>query len=157
MEIYQRNINSVVRRIGKGRMLVEASLLDLDHSARVFLTFDVQERTIVEARAEMSKAPFEVCGETLGQLPNLVGLVVERGAVKKVAERLGHETGCVHLVELAVHAIRLASATLVTEGLGIDSREFAKLSEEERLRLGRPYLQNTCYAYNEERLKEVLD
>lgn len=157
MEIYQRNINSVVRRIGKGRMLVEASLLDLDHSARVFLTFDVQERTIVEARAEMSKAPFEVCGETLGQLPNLVGLVVERGAVRRVAERLGRETGCVHLVELAVHAIRLASATLLTEGLGIDSRDFAKLSEEERLRLGRPYLQNTCYAYNEERLKEVLD
>jgi hypothetical protein len=105
----------------------------------------------------MPKAPFEVCTETLGQLPSLVGLVVERGVVKKVAERLGHETGCVHLVELAVHAIRLASAALVAEGLGIDSRDFAKLSEKERLRLGRPYLGNTCYAYNEERLKEVLD
>lgn len=157
MEIYQRNINSIVRRIEKGRILVEASLLDLDHSARIFLTFDVQERRVVEARAEMPKAPFGVCTETLGQLPSLVGLVVERGVVKKVAERLGHKTGCVHLVELAVHAIRLASATLVTEGLGVDSREFAKLSEEERLRLGRPYLGNTCYAYNEERLKEVLD
>lgn len=156
MEVYQRNVNSIVRRIGKGKMLVEASLLDLDHSARVFLTFDVRERRIVEARAEMPKTPFGICTETLGQLPGLVGLVVERGVVKRVAERLGRETGCVHLVELAVHAIRLASATLVTEGLGIDSRDFAKLSEEERLRLGRPYLRNTCYAFSEERLKEVL-
>jgi hypothetical protein len=157
MEIYQRNINSIVRRIGKGRILVEASLLDLDHSARVFLTFDIQGRTIVEARAEMPKTPFAICTETLGQLPSLVGLVVERGVVRKVAQRLGRERGCVHLVELAVHAIRLASAALVAESLGIDSRDFAKLSEEERLRLGRPYLRNTCYAYNEERLKEVLD
>jgi len=134
MEIYQRNINSIVRRIGKGRIIVEASLLDLDHSARVFLTFDIQERTIVEARAEMPKTPFGICTETLGQLSSLVGLVVERGVVKRVAQRLGRETGCVHLVELAVHAIRLASAALVAESLGIDSRDFAKLSEEERLK-----------------------
>lgn len=62
MEIYQRNINSIVRRIG-----------NLDHSVRVFLTFDIQERRVVEARAEMPKTPFRICRETLGQLPSLVG------------------------------------------------------------------------------------
>ena len=156
MEIYQRNINTVVHHLGEGKILVEASLLDLDHSARVFLTFEVGERKIVEARAEMSKVPFKVCPRTLGKIDELVGLRVEAGVVRKVAERIGHRTGCVHLVELAVNAVRMAAPILMAEAIGIDSRDFAELSEEERLRLGRPFLKDTCYAYNEERLKEIL-
>lgn len=76
--------------------------------------------------------------------------------VRKVAERIGQRTGCVHLVELAVNAVRMAAPILMAEAIGIDSRDFAELSEEDRLRLGRPFLRDTCYAYNEERLKEIL-
>mgnify|MGYP001100009006 CR=1 FL=1 len=100
--------------------------------------------------------PFEACIKPLENLPTLVGLRVEKGVIKQVAERLGRESGCAHLVELAVNAVRVAGAVPVAEGTGVTRQKFARLREEERLRLGRPHLGDTCYVYSEKRLREVL-
>jgi len=157
MEIYQRNINTALEKLDAETMLVEAAFLDLDHSITVELRIHQPTRTITGARAEMVKVPFETaCRETLGRMTNLEGLVIERGIGKRVANAIGRNTGCVHLVELAMTAIRLAANALVGDGAMVEHREYELLADEDKLLVGLPFLKDTCWSYNSDRARTML-
>ena len=59
-EIYERNINVSVSKLGEREILTKASLLDLNHNIRVELTVDVPSKTIVSVQAQMVKSPFSI-------------------------------------------------------------------------------------------------
>jgi hypothetical protein len=147
-ELYQRNINVTVERAGPDHILVHSSLLDLDHSIRFSMKVHSRTKTIVEASAQMIRVPFRKCRETLSLTKKISGMVIERGINRKLADALGHDTGCMHLVELSMTAARMAAAVLVEAQRGLADREhFEALSEEERIALGMPFLKNTCLVF----------
>jgi len=150
-ELYQRNINVTVERIDDEHILVNSSLLDLDHSIRFSMEVHAPSKAIVGASAQMIRVPFRRCRETLPLTEGVAGLVIERGINRKLANALGRNTGCMHLVELAVTATRMAAAVLVeAEGGLVDRELFESLSEEERIDLGMPFLKNTCLVFRVE-------
>ncbi len=150
-ELYQRNINVTVERLDDDHILVQASLLDLDHSIRFSMEVHAASRTITAGSAQMIRVPFHKCRETLPLAGQIAGLVIERGINRRLADILGHNTGCMHLVELAMTAARMAAAVLVEAGGGLVDREhFESLSEEERIAIGMPFLKNTCLVFRVE-------
>lgn len=150
-ELYQRNINVTVEKADTDHILVHSSLLDLDHSIRFSMKVRTCDSTIVEANAQMIRVPFRKCRETIPLTQRISGFVIARGINKKLADALGHNTGCMHLVELAMTAARMAAAVLVEAERGLTEREyFEALSEEERIALGMPYLKNTCLVFRVE-------
>ena len=60
-EIYERNINVSVSKLGEKAISTKASLLDLNHNIRIELTIDVQTKMILNAHAQMVKSPFAIC------------------------------------------------------------------------------------------------
>ncbi len=147
-ELYQRNINVTVERSDPEHIIVHSSLLDLDHSIRFSMEIHAPTKTIRRASAQMIRVPFRKCRETLSLTEKIAGLVIERGINRKLADALGHDTGCMHLVELSMTAARMAAAVLVEAQRGLADREhFEALSEEERIAIGMPFLKNTCLVF----------
>ncbi|MBN1483963.1 MAG: DUF2889 domain-containing protein [Chloroflexia bacterium] len=147
-ELYQRNINVTVERLDDKHIVIHSSLLDLDHSIRFSMEIHAASRTIVSGWAQMVRVPFRKCRETLHLAEGIAGLVIERGITRNLANVLGHNTGCMHLVELAVTAARMAAGVLAELSGGLVNREkFEALSEQERIDLGMPFLQNTCLVF----------
>ncbi len=148
MDLYQRNINVSVHRISDDQIMLWSTMLDLDHSIRVQLVIDAASRQIVDAGGEMLKVPFSVCQQTLANLEQLKGLTVERGIAKKVTATVGRNTGCVHLVEIVMSAVRLAFPFLIGYGSGLtDRQQLEQFTEEEQIQLGKLFLADTCLAY----------
>lgn len=147
-ELYQRNINVTVERADSEHIIVHSSLLDLDHSIRFSMEVHAPTKTIKRASAQMIRVPFRKCRETLSLTEKIAGLVIERSINRKLADALGHDTGCMHLVELSMTAARMAAAVLVEAQRGLADREhFEALSEEERIAIGMPFLKNTCLVF----------
>lgn len=154
-ELYQRNINVTVEGASPASILVQASLLDLDHSIRFFMEVDKATKAILQAGAQMIRVPFRQCRETIALTEKIVGLVIGRGINRRLADALGHNIGCMHLVELAMTAARMAAAVLVEAERGLADREhFECLSEEERIAIGMPFLKNTCLVFRVEEEQE---
>lgn len=149
MDLYQRSVNVSVHRTGDDQIMVWSTMLDLDHSIRVQLIIDADSKQIVDASGEMLKVPFGICHQTLRHLDRLRGLTIERGVSKKVSAAVGKNTGCVHLVEAVMSAVRLASPFLLGHGSGLtDRQQLDQFTEEEQIRLGKLFLADTCLAYN---------
>jgi hypothetical protein len=147
-ELYQRNINVTVEKADAEHILVQSSLLDLDHSIRFLMKVHSSTKVIVEASAQMIRVPFQMCRETLALTGSIAGFVIGRGINKKLADALGHNIGCMHLVELAMTAARMAAAVLAEAERGLADREhFERLSEEDRIAIGMPFLKNTCLVF----------
>ncbi len=150
-ELYQRNINVTVEKADDEHIQVLASLLDLDHSIRFLMKIHTRSKTITEGSAQMIRVPFQKCRATVSLADKIAGLVIERGINRQLADRLGHNIGCMHLVELAVTATRMAAAVLVEAERGLTNREdFECLDEQTRIEIGMPHLRNTCLVFRDE-------
>ena len=150
-ELYQRNINVTVEKADEEHILVQCSLLDLDHSIRFFMKVHTRTKAIVEGGAQMVRVPFHKCRGTLPLADRIAGLVIGRGINKRLADVLGHNIGCMHLVELAVTASRMAAAVLAEADRGLTNREgFECLDEESLIAIGMPHLKNTCLVFRVE-------
>ncbi len=147
MEIYERNINAAVSKEGKDLIKTKASLLDLNHNMRVEILVRVSDRSIIDAKAEMTKTPFAICGVTASFIENLIGLKIERGITKKIAGMMGRADGCTHLFELAVEAIRLSSNVMLGFKSGDDEWRMRKLSDEDFIQRAKGFLANSCLPF----------
>ena len=147
MEIYERNINASVRRDDDEHIQTKASLLDLNHNMRVEIQVNIKSRVIVDARAQMVKSPFKVCINTVKYVRNLIGLKIERGVTRKMADLLGKSGGCTHLYELSVEAVRLSSNVLLGFETGdLEWRE-RRLTDEEFIEKSKAFLANSCLPF----------
>ncbi len=151
MTIYERNINTAVKEKSDKTFLTKASLLDLNHSIRVELEIDVESKTITEADALIVKAPFDICEKTIELMDRVVGLKIERGISKKLSKRLGSSSGCTHLFELTLEAVRLSS-NIMLGFASVGSEEWIDRdqSDEEFIEEAMPYLKNACLPFKEE-------
>jgi hypothetical protein len=150
MLIYERNINSTVRKTDDRTIVVRASLLDLNHNMNVELTIDTKDRVVTKAVAEIVKAPVKICGRTLANLKAIEGLKIERGVNRQLVAALGGSGGCTHLYELALHSVRLAFNVII--GLGFNWGEWINRSidDEAFVNLAMPHLKNSCLPFRSE-------
>lgn len=147
MEIYERNINASVRRDSEDHIRTKASLLDLNHNMLVEIVVRISDRTIIDAQGQIVKSPFRICGQTVKFVRNLIGLKIERGITRKMAELLGKSDGCTHLYELSVEAVRLSSNILLGFETGdVEWRE-RKLSDEEFIEKAKEFLSDSCLPF----------
>jgi len=138
-----------------GNAFIEAKFLDSGHLLRLEMEIEPESKKIVKCQAEMPNAPFQICSQTTKKAKSLIGLVIEKGVMKKIAEAVGGPCGCIHLRELASDAANFAAGVLIgygKEGGGLLTAEFEKQPEEVRLRVTKEALQNNCLAYKEDKV-----
>lgn len=150
MDIFQRSIHSNVKQIDEGRLLVQSSLLDLEHSLHLELVVRMADRTIESAKATMSKTPLTRCVKGTEGIRWLAGVSIDRGVLREIHRRVGGPRGCAHLVELVENAVRLVSMILIGNSLTYWSELKGKLTEEEIVAEGRRKLKNTCLVFADE-------
>lgn len=149
-DIYERNINIRLQPIDNNTVVVSASLLDLHHSITTEIKIDLTTQQIIDVDAKMVRVPYSGCPQSLQNIRKIIGFRVEKGINKKIADALGHSTGCTHLVEIIQNAMRFSASMLlgVRAGYGrVDKRK--ELTEEERIANVMPYLKNTCIVFKE--------
>ena len=151
-EIYERNINVSVTKISDNLMRTKASLLDLNHNMRVDLVVQVSTRTILDVNCQMVKTPFEICGITRHRAQQLIGLKIERGVTKQIHAILGGPSGCTHLYELTVEAIRMSSNVMMGFATG-DEKEWRerRMTDEEFIQRARGFLKDSCLPFSAKR------
>jgi len=155
-EIYERNINVAVTRIDEELVRTKASLLDLNHNMRVDLVVRVTDRTILDARCQMVKTPFQVCVATGHKIKTVIGMKIERGITRKMRPLLSGPSGCTHLYELTVEAVRMSSNVMMGFATG-DEREWRerRITDEEFISRAREFLKDSCLPFSMEAEGEV--
>lgn len=147
MEILERNINIQTKKLKNGNLLVKSSILDLHHSMFFEMEIDISTRQIESVRADMIKAPYPECKNALANIQKIVGLRLERGLAKRMAEILGKNTGCTHMLEIAITGARTASYTILN--ILAEGKKWKDIMEtdEERYEIVRAYLDNSCIVF----------
>jgi hypothetical protein len=149
-DVYERNINIRLHPVDQSTVVVAATLLDLHHSISAEITIDLAKREIVNADAKMVRVPYTNCPNALVNIRSIIGLKIERGINKQIADRLGHAAGCTHIVEIIQNAMRFSSSMLIGVRAGYGRVDKKKnLSEQERIANVMPFLKNTCIVFKE--------
>jgi hypothetical protein len=147
MEILERNINTQAKRGGEDSIIVKSSILDLHHNMFFEMKIDIKTKEILSVSAEMAKIPYLECKDALTNVDMLVGLKLERGLIKRMAEILGKNTGCTHVLEIAIAAARTASYTILN--ILSEGKKWKEImaSDEERYDVVKAYLDNSCVVF----------
>ncbi|MEE9150458.1 MAG: DUF2889 domain-containing protein [Thermoplasmata archaeon] len=147
MEILERNINIQTKKLKNGNILVKSSILDLHHSMCFEMEIDINTRQIESVCADMIKAPYPECKNALFNIQKIVGLRLERGLAKRMAVILGKNSGCTHMLEIAITAARTASYTILN--ILAEGKKWKDImaTDEERYEIVRSYLDNSCIVF----------
>ena len=147
MEALERNINIQTKKLENDIILVRSSILDLHHSMFFEMKIDINTRKITSVNAEMVKIPYPECRDALADIQKIVGLKLERGLVKRMAEILGKNTGCTHMLEIAITASRTTSYAILN--LLSEGKRWKEIMaiDEPRYDVVRSYLDNSCIVF----------
>ncbi|NOG53705.1 MAG: AMP-binding protein [Planctomycetes bacterium] len=145
----QRNIGIELFESGPDDLIVVGTMLDSDHLIKLEITIHLPDEQITRSRLDMIRVPFPVCTEIEAVADRLVGLRIERGVLGEITHRVGGRVGCSHIKELASGMVYFVSSHLVGRRAGVDpvSTGYNHTPPEERFRLTKDLLQNSCLAY----------
>jgi hypothetical protein len=143
----ERNINVQIKKLDEDTIFVRSSILDLHHSMFFEMEIDFITREITKVNAAMVKVPYPVCQNALTNIQQCVGLKLERGLAKRMADILGKNTGCTHMLEIALTGARTASYAILN--ILAEGRMWKDIivSDEERYEAVKGYLDNSCVAF----------
>jgi hypothetical protein len=147
MDILERNINIHTKKLENNIILVRSSILDLHHSMFFEMKVDISTREIIYVDAEMVKVPYPECRDAITNLQEIVGLRLERGLAKRLAEILGKSSGCTHMLEIAITASRTASYAILN--ILSEGKKWKDImaTDGERYDVVRSYLDNSCIVF----------
>ncbi len=150
MDLLERNINVLIKKLDEDTIFVRSSILDLHHSMFFEMEIDFITREITKVNAAMVKVPYPVCQDALANIQKCIGLRLERGFAKRMAEFLGKNTGCTHMLEIALTGARTASYAILN--ILAEGRMWKDIiaSDEERYETVKEYLDNSCVAFIKE-------
>jgi long-subunit acyl-CoA synthetase (AMP-forming) len=145
----QRNIGIELFEAGADSLVLVGTMLDSDHLIKLEMTIDLHDEQITRSRIEMIRAPFPVCREVEAVAERLVGLRVQRGVLNEIAIRIGGRAGCSHIKEIATNIIYFAASYVMRRRAGLDlvGVDSAHIPTEEKFRLTRNLLRDSCLAY----------
>ncbi|MEE9295630.1 MAG: AMP-binding protein [Phycisphaerae bacterium] len=147
--VAQRNISVELYDAGSDNMCVVATMLDDVHLIKLEVNIYLPDEQITRSKLNMIRAPFPVCREVEPLAERLIGLRIERGVLSEISRRVGGQTGCSHIKELAINIVYFAAANLVLRRTGVDpmSTDYAHKLPEERFTLTKELLRDSCLAY----------
>jgi hypothetical protein len=147
LELLERNINTQAKLTESDTILVRSSILDLHHNMFFEMEIDLDTKEIKSVSADMIKVPYPECKDALSGLKRIVGLKLERGLAKKMAEILGKNTGCTHMLEIAITAARCASYTILN--ILSEGKKWKDImeSDEDRYDVVKAYLDDSCIVF----------
>ena len=147
----QRNISIDLYENGDEHLVLVGTFHDSEHLIRLELTIGVVDRQILRSDLNMIRSPFPVCSEVEKTAQQLVGLRVERGVLNEIGSRLGGRAGCSHIREIAASIMQFVATYLVRIRAGVRpfDEEFLHEPAEDRFRLTRELLQDSCLAYSQ--------
>lgn len=151
MEFLFRTINSYVHDHDEKHLIILSNLTDFAHIFEVIIKIDIESKKIVETKATYYKTPYKVCQKTVELINKINGLEIKKGVIKDIANKLSGIQGCIHLFELVENAIKLASTIIIGKKANYFTKEFRSLPDEEKIKISKKYLKNTCYAYSNSR------
>jgi long-subunit acyl-CoA synthetase (AMP-forming) len=145
----KRNFSIELYETESDEMVLIGTMLDSDHLMKLELSIYLPDEQITRSKLDMIRAPFPVCDEVEALADCLVGLRIERGVINEIARRVGGHVGCSHVKELAANLVYFAASSLVRHHLGVDPTgiDYAFKSPEERFKLTRELLSDSCLAY----------
>ena len=147
--IGQRNFGIELYDSGADETVLIGTMLDNDHLIKLEIAIYLPDEQITRSKLDMVRVPFPVCREVESIADRLVGLRIERGVLSKIAARVGGHVGCSHIKELASNLVYFAASSLVRRRLGVDvmSTDYELRSPEERFKLTKDLLSDSCLAY----------
>jgi long-subunit acyl-CoA synthetase (AMP-forming) len=145
----QRNISIELFEAGPDDVVLVGTLLDQEHLIKLELNVHLPDEQITRSALSMIRVPFPVCHEVDAVAERLVGLRIERGVLTEIGRRVGGSAGCSHIKELATGIVQFVASYLVGRRSGVDplSREYSTRPPEERFRLTKDLLRDSCLAY----------
>lgn len=145
----QRNIGIDLFESGNDDFTLVGTLLDGEHLIKLELDIHLPDEQITRSRLDMIRAPFPVCQEVERVAERLVGLRIEQGVIGEISKRVGGRVGCSHIKELATSIVYFAASYIVRRHSGVDplSKSYTNTPPEERFRLTKDLLQDSCLAY----------
>jgi hypothetical protein len=157
--LLKRNKTIEVYEMEQGRMLLFATLCDEVHEMDVKIIVDGATGTILSAEASMKRCPYpEVCPSALELVPSLAGLTLSGGAGRRVRELLDGGSGCEHLKDMVLDALRgyipaigyqtIRTLTEQYRAQDLLEEEIKKRVMEDLERLGQDVVLGKCVVYN---------
>lgn len=155
--ISKRDITIELFELEDGHAQLEANFLDPYHLIRLEMEVEPSQRKILRVVASMTNAPFHACPRVTQRVTALEGLVIGKGIMREVAQRIGGPLGCVHLRELTAEVVNFAATALIgyEQGLGLMSKVYSRASDEERFAMSKDLLKGTCHIYSFPSLEEA--
>lgn len=148
----QRNISIELFETGcapNEDLVLVGTMLDSDHLIKLELTIHLPDEQITRSRLEMIRSPFPVCRQVEAVARDLIGMRIQRGVLNEIAKRVGGRVGCSHIKELATNIIYFAASYMARRHAGLDvvGVDSSRIPSEERFRLTRRFLRDSCLAY----------
>ena len=145
----QRNISIELFEAGRDDVVLVGTLLDQEHLIKLELNIHLPDEQITNSSLSMIRVPFPVCHEVDAIAERLVGLRIERGVLTEIGRRVGGSAGCSHIKELATGIVQYVASYLVGRRSGVQplSTEYSTRPPEERFRLTKDLLRDSCLAY----------
>ncbi len=147
----QRTFDIELYEASADDMLLIGTMLDGSHLVRLELTIHLPDEQITRSKLDIVRSPFPVCHEVESIADSLVGLRIERGVLNEIAHRVGGHKGCSHVKELAVGLVYFAASSLIERRLGVAPSDagYEKKTPEERFKLAKELLSDSCLAYSQ--------
>ncbi len=149
MDFLFRTINSYVHDHNEKYLVILSNLTDFAHIFEVIIKIDMESKKIIDSKATYYKTPYDICKKTAELIDNIKGIEIRKGVIKDIANKLSGTQGCIHLFELVENAIKLASTIIIGKKANYFSKEFRNLPDEEKIKISKKYLKNTCFAYSD--------
>ena len=145
MYIVNRYKHSSVEKKSEDLLLVRSSLSDSHHEMVVELTVSIGLFKIEKVKAEIVRAPFELCFQEVKDMQKLVGLNVRPGIFKEAKKIIGGPKGCAHLLDLVMEAVK----SVIQSGFRLEGRQ---MSTKEKQKMYSDFfgmeLKETCHVYD---------
>ncbi|MDN5347012.1 MAG: hypothetical protein PWP65_576 [Clostridia bacterium] len=150
MQIFQRQLKTIVETGDPGHIIVKAHMYDTYHEMEITLTIETCSRVIKAAWGRVLRSPYDLCPKTEARLQNLIGAKVAKGVHRIVAAGVGGSEGCTHFYELVMDSLRAAVQAL-------NHLEWANIPPgEERRAFLRRAMAGECYVYSHPELEPRL-
>ncbi len=156
-QAFGRIVKCEMYKLEDGNVLALTRMHDDFHDMNLAILLDGTYH-VEEIAGKMDRIPYPCCEQKpLEMLAALKGVgVLERGALRKVKERIPRNWGCTHVHEMidsTFRAIFVGSYRITgAEWEGVLELD---MDEHRQLGLNSPLLRDTCYAYHPESVDEA--
>ena len=148
-QITERTMNMKILENTPNTILARGSILDQVHNIIVEIQINIDTLEILKIEGQMVKVPFPSCKPALENLNNIIGLTINSGITRRIANVIGGRDGCIHLSEVTVETIRLAANTIFGIKCGGKDWREGRISDKEFWGRVKPLLKGSCIVFQD--------